>query len=157
MRTFFALATVILGASAGIALLAMTTVAGAGPSALTTTIRVVERDTTGAVTDTGAKGDSVGDILTWANNPLYNASNTKKVGTDTGYCVRTTVVRRAWECSFTNFLPGGQISVQGPFLDAGPSKLAITGGTGKYARAAGWMDLRARSDKEWDYIFHVQS
>ena len=154
MRRFVALATAIPVASAAIAVLAMTTVAGAGPSALTETFRFVERDTTSAVTDTGAKGDSAGDILTWAN-VLYSASNTKSVGSDKGYCVRT-VVRKAWECSWTAFLPGGQITVQGPFLDAGPNKVAVTGGTGRFSGVAGWMEFRARNDKEWDYTYHVQ-
>ena len=45
----------------------------------------------------------------------------------------------------------------GPFLDAGPSKLAIVGGTGRYAGARGWMNLRARNKKgtEYDFVFHV--
>ena len=116
----------------------------------------MERATTDAVTETGKKGDSAGDLLTFANE-LYNAGNTKKVGSDNGYCVRT-VVGKSWECWWTSFLAGGQIVVEGPFLDAGPSKLAITGGTGKYARARGWMNLSARNDKgtEYDFTYHVQ-
>ena len=133
-------------------------VAAAGGSATSAaaTFTVVERATSDAVTDTGKKGDSAGDLLTFAN-ALYNAGNTKKVGTDTGYCVRT-VAGNQWECWWTAFFAGGQIVVEGPFLDAGASKLAITGGTGKYSRARGWMDLRARNDKgtEYDFTYHVQ-
>jgi hypothetical protein len=136
---------------------AIAATAGGEPAALTVTYELVERATTDAVTDTGKKGDSAGDILTFAN-ALYNAANTKKVGTDNGYCVRT-VVGKSWECWWTTFLAGGQITVEGPFLDAGPSKLSITGGTGRYSRARGWMDLRARNDKgtEYDFTYHVQS
>ena len=121
------------------------------------TFTVVERATTDPVTETGKKGDSAGDLLTFAN-ALYNAGNTKKVGSDNGYCVRT-VVGKSWECWWTTFLAGGQITVEGPFLDAGPSKLSITGGTGEYSRARGWMDLKARNDKgtEYDFVYHVQS
>ncbi|MGH3136339.1 MAG: Allene oxide cyclase [Gaiellaceae bacterium] len=157
MRTFLALVTLILIVSVGIALHAGTTVAGARPSGFTATIRVVEHNTTGVVTDTGAKGDSAGDILTYANG-LYNAGNTRKVGSDNGYCVRT-VVGETWECSWTAFLPGGLITVQGPFLDTRPSKVIITGGTGKYSRATGWMDLKARNDKgtEYDFVYHLQN
>jgi len=70
-----------------------------------------------------------------------------------------TAVGKSWECWWTAFLAGGQITVEGPFLDAGPSKLSITGGTGKYSRARGWMDLKARNDKgtEFDFVYHVQS
>ena len=139
-----------------VAAFAFAATAGGEPAALTVTFKLVERATTDAVTDTGKKGDSAGDILTFAN-ALYNSANTKKVGTDNGYCVRT-VVGKSWECWWTAFVAGGQITVEGPFLDAGPSKLSITGGTGKYSRARGWMDLRARNDKgtEYDFAYHVQ-
>ena len=141
-----------------IAAFAFAATAGGEPAAPTVTFTVVERATTDAVTDTGKKGDSAGDILTFAN-ALYNAGNTKKVGTDNGYCVRT-LAGKSWECWWTTFLSGGQIAVEGPFLDTGrPSKLSITGGTGKYSRARGWMDLRFRNDKgtEYDFVYHVQS
>ena len=139
-----------------IAAFAFAATAGGKSTALTVTFTVVERATTDAVTETGKKGDSAGDILTFAN-ALYNAGNTKKVGTDNGFCMRT-VVGKSWECWWTTFLAGGQLTVEGPFLDAGPSKLSITGGTGKYSRARGWMDLRSRNDKgtEYDFAYHVQ-
>ena len=130
--------------------------AGGSATSAAATFTVVERATTDAVTDTGKKGDSAGDLLTFGN-VLYNAGNTKKIGTDSGYCLRT-VAGKSWECEWTAFLPGGQIVVEGPFLDAGPSKLAILGGAGTYSRARGWMDLRARNKKgtEFDFTYHVQ-
>ncbi len=148
---------ILVAGMAAVATLAGIATAGAGSTGSTVTLRLVERATTDAVTETGKKGDSAGDILTFAN-ALYNGGNTKKVGSDNGYCIRT-VVGKSWECWWTTSLAGGQITVEGPFLDAGPSKLAITGGTGKYSRAGGWMDLRARNDKgtEYDFVYHVQS
>ena len=130
--------------------------AGGNSTSTAATFTVVEHATTDAVTETGKKGDTAGDLLTFAN-ALYNAGNTKKVGSDSGYCIRT-VAGKSWECWWTAFLAGGQIVVEGPFLDAGPSTLAITGGTGKYSRARGWMNLRARNDKgtEFDFVYHVQ-
>ena len=53
----------------------------------------------------------------------------QKVGTDQGYCLRV-VAGASYECTWTTFLPGGQIVVAGPFYDAKDSTLAITGGTG---------------------------
>ena len=38
--------------------------------------------------DLGAKGDSLGDLLVFANK-VYDAANKTQVGTDQGYCVRT--------------------------------------------------------------------
>ena len=45
--------------------------------------------------------------------------------------------------------------MQGPFLDAGDSVMAITGGTGAYRNARGTMDLHARSATEFDFTFHL--
>ena len=112
---------------------------------------LVERASSDAVTDTGAKGDSVGDILTFAND-IYDEANTKVVGSDTGYCFRT-VVGKSWECAWTNMLADGQINVSGPFLDGKDSVLAVTGGSGKYAGSKGEMMLHARNDKGNEYDF----
>jgi allene oxide cyclase len=103
---------------------------------------VIEHATTDATTDTGANGDSAGDILTFAND-LFDRTDTRKVGTDQGYCIRT-VTGVAWECNFTTFLKGGQIVVEGPFYDAKNSTFAITGGTGRYRNARGTMKLESR-------------
>jgi hypothetical protein len=111
----------------------------------------VERATTDAVTDLGTKGDSVGDLLTFANE-IYDEHNQKLVGHDNGWCIRT-VVGTAWECYWTLELEDGQLSVAGPFLDAGDSVLAVTGGTGKYYGARGEMKLHARNAQGSEYDF----
>lgn len=119
-------------------------------------LHVVERATTDAVTDTGATGDSAGDILTFANE-VFDRANATKLGDNQGFCVRT-VVGKAWECWWTLWLAGGQITVQGPFLDKGDSVLAITGGTGKYASSRGQMKLHARNEKgtEYDFAYELE-
>jgi allene oxide cyclase len=120
-----------------------------------TVIRVVERALTDATTDTGAAGDSAGDILTFAN-PIYDEADVGQVGTDQGYCVRV-VAGTSYECTWTTSLDGGQIMVQGPFLDAGDSTLAVTGGTGAYEGARGSMQLHARpGGTSYDFVFHVR-
>ena len=121
------------------------------PSLAADSFSVVERATSDAVTDTGAKGDSVGDILTFANE-IYDEANKKVVGSDTGYCFRTTV-GKSWECAWTNTLADGQINVAGPFLDGKDSVLAVIGGSGKYAGSKGEMMLHAGNDKGTEYDF----
>jgi allene oxide cyclase len=119
------------------------------------TITVIEHATTDTTTDTGAKGDSVGDVLTFAND-VFNAGDTAKVGTDNGYCLRT-VVGAAYECNLTTLLAGGQITVEGPFLDAADSTLAITGGTGLYRGARGEMELHSRENgAKFAFVFHIK-
>jgi allene oxide cyclase len=114
-------------------------------------IVVVERPVGETTVDLGAKGDSVGDLLVFANK-IYDAANKTQLGTDNGYCVRT-VVGKSWECFWTLTLKGGQITVEGPFMDSGDSLLAVTGGTGKYAGARGSMKLHPRDPTPTGYDF----
>jgi hypothetical protein len=121
-----------------------------------TTLTVVEHAATDAVTDTGATGDTAGDLLTFAN-PVFDAANKHQIGTDQGYCIRTEV-GKSWECFWTLTLADGQLTVEGPFFDKGDSVLAITGGTGKYAAARGQMKLHARDEKgtEYDFVYALR-
>ena len=114
-------------------------------------IQVVERALTDTTIDLGAKGDSVGDLLTFAN-PIYDAANKTKLGSDQGYCVRV-VVAKSWECFWTLLLADGEITVEGPFYDSGDSVMVVTGGTGKYAGAKGSMKLHSRDAKSTSYDF----
>jgi len=61
-----------------------------GPAAIAEPqeLKMVEHATTDAVTDTGAKGDSAGDILTFANE-VFDADDKSKIGTNQGVCFRT--------------------------------------------------------------------
>src|ERR1700734_2260027 len=114
-------------------------------------IVLVERPVGETTVDLGAKGDSVGDLLVFANK-VYDAANKTQLGTDNGYCVRT-VVGKSWECFWTLTLKGGQITVEGPFMDSGDSLLAVTGGTGKYAGARGSLKLHPRDATPTGYDF----
>jgi hypothetical protein len=114
-------------------------------------IKVVERPVGETTVDLGAKGDSVGDMLVFANG-VFDAANKTQVGTDQGYCVRT-IVGKSWECFWTLILKAGQITVEGPFMDEGDSLFTVTGGTGKYAGAKGSMKLHPRDAKSSSYDF----
>jgi allene oxide cyclase len=146
-NAFLILAVLLIGA------LIAGTVSSQTPE--TMTIQVVERATTDVTTDLGEEGDSVGDILTFANE-VYDEVNENQVGTDNGYCVRTEV-GVAYKCAWTLTLEDGQIMVDGPFNDTGDSVLAITGGTGAYMGARGQMTLKFRDDAgtEFDFIYEI--
>jgi len=126
------------------------------PAAADETITLVERATTDTVVDTGPKGDSVGDILPFANE-VYDEANAKLVGHDNGWCVRT-VVGKAWECIWTLTLEKGQITAEGPFYDTADSVLAVTGGTGGYDEASGSMKLHARdaTGSAYDFVYNLK-
>ena|ERR1051325_488480 len=118
-------------------------------------IHVVEHATTDSISNTGGgPGDAVGNILTFSND-VFDQSDSTRVGSDQGYCVRL-IVGVSWECNFTTFLSNGQITVEGPFYDTQDSVMAVTGGTGRYANVRGSMELHARAGgTEFDFIFHL--
>ena len=121
------------------------------------TIHVVEHAITDTVQQFHPPQDSLGDVLGF-HNPVFNASDTKQVGTDNGFCIRTVATGKTeWECAWTTLLAGGDLTVQGPYYDDGTdTTLAITGGTGKYTGAQGTMLLHATGNpvgSEYDFIF----
>ena len=120
-----------------------------------TTVHVVEHAITDDEIPTGGGKDVKGNILTFVN-PVFDAIDHKRVGHDEGFCTRLDVRQGIWECLWTTFLRGGQITVQGPFYDTHNSVLSITGGTGAYRNARGEMALRSRNrGKEYDFIFKL--
>ena len=146
----------LLLAALAAAVIGLVVVVGAGARSshgASTTLALVERATADTVTDTGAKGDSVGDVLTFSNQVYKGAT---KVGSDNGFCLRTAV-GKAWECILTTSLSTGQITVEGPFYDASDSDLAITGGTQDYAMVRGFMHLRAlnKQGTKYSFLFHL--
>ena len=140
-----------------IALLAILGTVGFTATGFAANFNVVEHAASDTVLDLGGKGDTVGDILTFANE-IFDEANKTKIGDDNGWCIRT-VAGKAWECFWTTSLKDGQITVEGPFLDAGDSALAVTGGTGQYAGARGEMLLHARDAKgsEYDFKFSLKN
>lgn len=118
-------------------------------------IHVVEHATTDSISNEGGgPGDAVGNILTFSNE-VFDQSDSTRVGSDQGYCVRL-IVGESWECNYTTLLASGQITVEGPFYDTRDSVLAITGGTGAYANVRGFLELRSRAGgTEFDFIFHL--
>jgi allene oxide cyclase len=117
-------------------------------------VHVIEHATSDAVTN-GSADDAAGNVLTFAND-VFDSADQSKVGSDQGYCVRI-VVGKTWECNWTTFLSGGQITVEGPFSDTGNTVLAITGGTGTYRNARGWMELEYHNaaGTAFDFVFHL--
>jgi len=120
-----------------------------------TVIHVVEHYNN-VIIDLGPKGDSMGDLNPFAD-PIYDASNKKQVGYESGSCIRT-IVGKLYECNWTVFLKGGQISVEGPSYDKNAdSVLAITGGTGIYRDARGQLKVHIRNKGATvaDYLFFL--
>jgi len=138
---------------------ALASTSSSGPSAALV-VHVVEHAITDTVQEFHPPNLSLGDTLGW-HNPVYDASDTHQVGMDNGYCVRTVATGKTeWECAWTTLLPGGDITVEGPFYDDGTdTTLAVTGGTGIYTGAQGSMLLHARGNpvgSEYDFVFSLK-
>lgn len=119
------------------------------------TVKVIEHAATDIVIDTGKPGDTTGDLLTW-HNSVYDAANASKVGHDQGDCIRISPTGGTWECRWTTWIPGGSVTVEGPFYDTRDNTIAVTGGTGVFANARGTMDLVARKGgTEYAFIFNL--
>lgn len=133
--------------------ISLVSVSTAGPNV--TRIHVIEHATTDTVVDLTANGDSSGDLLTF-HNEVFDESNESVVGSSHGECVRIEV-GVSWECRWVTTFDEGSITVEGPFLDASPSVLAVTGGTGAYRGARGSMRLKVHDEAgtEFDFIFRV--
>jgi hypothetical protein len=144
----------IIGVLAALAVVVgMASISSAGVSPKK--FKVIEHATTDTVIDTGAVGDSTGDLLTF-HNELFNDTDSTVVGSNQGQCVRIDPVAGTWECAFTNVLEGGQLMVEGPFHDTGESLFAITGGTGRYKGSRGTMRLLAGPGaNEFTFMFRV--
>jgi allene oxide cyclase len=154
-----------VGVTALIALAAVPVVAGASTDATARShhsgkvVHVVEHAITDTVQQFHPPNNSLGDVLGF-HNPVYNAANTHQIATDNGYCIRTVATGKTeWECTWTTLLPGGHITVEGPYYDDGTNTtLTITGGTGRYTGATGHMLLHARGvplGSEYDFVFHL--
>jgi allene oxide cyclase len=124
------------------------------PAATGLTLVFIEHATSDTTIDLGDEGDSIGDLLAFAND-VFDESNTTKVGTDQGSCI-LTIPGEAYECAWTLTLDEGQLMVQGPFLINVDSELAITGGTRIYTGATGQMILHGISDTEFQFTYEIQ-
>ena len=86
--------------------------------------------------DTGATGDSVGDILVF-DQPLLDDQN-NKIGNNSGTCIRTQL-GHSFQCQWTLTFESGSIQVAGREFDQGSSDISIVGGTGKFSGITGEM------------------
>jgi hypothetical protein len=118
-------------------------------------IHVVEHAVHEAVGNVGKKGDSHGDQFTFSN-PVYDATDSKKVGKDLGDCIRIRPSAGQWYCIWTTWIKGkGSIAIAGPFYDDRSSTMAITGGSGMFANARGTMTLSVHPGGKYNFVFHI--
>lgn len=95
-----------------------------------TLVTIADAKTSPAVwLDLAKPGDSIGDQWLF-DQPLLNAAR-KKIGNNSGVCIRTKVGNSS-QCQWTLTFKNGTIQVAGKEFDQGSSAIAIVGGTGAY-------------------------
>jgi len=120
--------------------------------------------------DHGVKGQSIGDVRLW--HFKAKASTGAEVMTD--WIMTTTSVSdevSGMESRITNavfsFNSGSkdQVIIQGvasypslkaTLIESSPTARAITGGTGKYAGAGGWVETTHLQDGTWQHILYIK-
>jgi hypothetical protein len=109
------------------------------------------------VRDPRKAAPSKGDQTIFHDQLLRNG---KAVGHEDGVCTVTKLTAGAdpikLSCSVSVVLPGGQLAFQG-FATAAPTKhLVVTGGSGRYARAAGRVNLTEFGDGTGSLVVHLR-
>jgi allene oxide cyclase-like protein len=115
----------------------------AQPTASTASIAV--RSSLVKVDVDGSHRDSPGDLLVYAFE-LWNASETQRAGDAHAVCtmVRVSGTELTAHCAATARLAGGTIESSGLLKQPGSTtRLAVTGGTGRYGEADGELTLTA--------------
>jgi allene oxide cyclase len=125
-----------------------------------TTLTVIEHAVSDHLTIVGKGELSPGNLLTF-HNPIYDSTDTTRVGRDQGSCIRITQTvgntHSGWECTWTTFVENGasSMTVETPYYDTGLGRGAITGGTGTYDGATGSFDLSCTSRTRCTFTFNL--
>jgi hypothetical protein len=98
--------------------------------------------------DLGEPGPSVGDVLVWGPNALYDADNATDTGATTqGACIAFNASSDCLTAETILFPDGSTLEFQGIERGAGaPSARTIVGGSGRYLGAAGIMTAVPSAD-----------
>jgi allene oxide cyclase-like protein len=120
----------------------------------TETLQLVARQTQTASLDLGAKGHSLGDQLIIAED-LYRDG--KKTGDHSVTCTYVHTGPDELQCLGTFALPQGQITGQALLHLPATSAvdIAITGGTGAYSGAGGYVHTVPAGTTERHLTFHI--
>src|SRR5687768_16411767 len=98
--------------------------------------------------DLGEPGPSVGDMLVWGPNALYDEANATDTGATTqGTCIAFNAKSDCLAAETMLFSDGSTLEFQGIERGAGaPSARTIVGGSGRYLGAAGTMTAVPSAD-----------
>ena len=138
---------------AALGAVAVTTAASGRPSPATITLHARSQLEHVNFVDNSPKGTSAGDVLVFTER-LVDAAG-RQIGSDAATC--TTLFDARSLCTGTYILRGGQIMVQ--LVQPGPTGVytqAITGGTGRFARATGTVIVDQHPGQGDRFTFRIR-
>jgi allene oxide cyclase len=146
---------IVVAAVACLVLAASANAAGRAPRDGRVT-RTIERTT--AFRFVGSPtGNELGDYVVLATQELDTKG--QQIGTGNDVCFRT-VPDHLRSCTLIYDFGGSLLTLQGLYRDDGTGLFAITGGTGRYRSATGWMEILDTTTPDgqvfsYDEIFHL--
>ncbi len=121
----------------------MATPAGASDAAL----MLIEHADRVTEIDLGEPGPSVGDMLVWGPNALYDEADAIDTGATTqGTCIAFNTAADCLAAETILFPDGSTLEFQGIERGGAPSARTIVGGSGRYLGAAGTMTAVPSAD-----------
>jgi hypothetical protein len=122
-------------------------IAGAGDA----TLILIEHAALVTEIDLGQPGASVGDMLVWGPNALYDDANVNDTGATTqGTCIAFNANSDCLAAETIVFPDGSTLEFQGIERSGAPATRTIVGGSGRYLGAIGTMTASPSADlKLW--------
>jgi len=154
----------LVGTAAMVAVIVAAGAAWAGGAAAAPNGRTIEIHAAAAqesFVDAAPAGLSLGDVVA-THDHLTNAGG-KPAGHDGVVCTVTLVgsASAQFQCLVTAHLKGGDLTAQGLFTEPFREPhhptvfFAVTGGTGTYSGATGYVRVHEATEEETDYTFHL--
>ena len=166
MRMKFAVALVAaLALAVGVVTLASADTNGSSDDNSGKVFKIFEHEDQTDSVDVGAPGPSLGDQFVFSST-LLRREGGARIGTDGGVCTFVRLDQNSStasaHCVATLSLEGGQITLQGlatfstTATTSPPFDVAITGGTGAYAGAGGYVHIEEISESDSILTIHLQ-
>lgn len=149
-RKYFSLALAMLIApliASGL-WLASTRAQSATPEGKATSLTLIEHANLVTEVDLGEPGPTIGDMLVWGPNALYDETNGSDTGATTqGACIAINTASDCIASETIVFPDGSTLEFQGIERGGGvPSQRTVVGGSGQYLGATGTMAVTPTED-----------
>jgi hypothetical protein len=119
------------------------------------TLTLVEHNDYETMIDLGEPGPSVGDMLVWGPNPLYDTNGGSTGATTQGTCVSLNDPDQCLAQETVIFADGSTLEIQGVERGDGlPSRRTVVAGSGIFFGTSGTVTVTPTTDeREWTKTF----